>query len=428
MKNKKSFSLLEKALRSGLDSPLNRWFNKACNPRIPSFASAHSSAAWFLPFNGYRNRQSRLACTLGQKSAFSLAEATITLAVLGVIFAIIVPSIYTRHTENVRRTKLKKAVEVYSNAVVTMSSENNFHGSTDKMDSWGSANGCANVRSYFKIVQDGGTHCQFRTSDGVWWSFGPDKDGNLSGRLSKALVSFNKSDLTKAKAVDEITNDAFYLMTQFDEKQKARILDVAYSNYIGFSANIINNAKVYAFINKKKLTDYYNFCGNCDSENGGCKSCVHRNDEVCKNKKGACQLFYYNPDGKQLTYRGNCASDYIGCDGGYGDIPTVYTDRFKELNPDCSLGGNCDVQGSDCNYYVSCPNNNKSAFSETPDFAKVKINGIETNVYENFYLTNAYTKYTSCPIDTISQSQCTGETYTTLKYYKKPRDGTWMSV
>ena len=74
-----AFSLLEKALRSGLNSPLNRWFNKARNPRIPSFAFAHSSA-------------------------FSLAEAMVVLVIIAIVMAMAAPLI--AHKANTDQKRL----------------------------------------------------------------------------------------------------------------------------------------------------------------------------------------------------------------------------------------------------------------------------------------------------------------------------------
>ena len=75
----KGFSLLEKALRSGLNSPLNRWFNKARNPRIPSLAFAHSSA-------------------------FSLAEAMVVLVIIAIVMAMAAPLI--AHKANTDQKRL----------------------------------------------------------------------------------------------------------------------------------------------------------------------------------------------------------------------------------------------------------------------------------------------------------------------------------
>lgn len=319
--------------------------------------------------------------------AFSLAEATITLAVLGIIAAITIPLVYNRSVDS-KRTKIKKAMEVYSNAVNIMYSENNLKPNTDFIDGWGSNNDCANVRQYFKIIQNGDTQCQFKTSDGLWWSFGPDNNDNINGRLSKAIVAFNKNDLTKNKAVDEESNDAFFFMTQFDEKKRPRIFDVSYSNYVGWSANIINNAKVYAFINKKDMIDYYNFCSPCRSIDKECKSCINKE---CDGDK--CILEYFGEAGNFTGYRGCRASDLKGCGGQY---------RVDEIpNFPGHFSGNCDVQGTDCNFYIMKYNFD---VKPTPFY---KING--KTIYGTFKKFSDYKKYTSCDFDNRVTSKCTGE-------------------
>lgn len=188
-----------------------------------------------------------------QKNAFTMSEALITLSIIGVIAAITIPSIINNHKANINRTRLKKASEVYSNVIVMMTSENNIKANVNSLDAWGSKNACDNVRQYFKIVQTGGTGCQFKTSDGVWWSFGKDSTGKENGTLSKPIIAFKMGDLATAKAGADNNYDAFYFVTQFDANKKARVLDLKFGE-----DEELNNykAKVYAFMNKKGLNDY----------------------------------------------------------------------------------------------------------------------------------------------------------------------------
>ena len=92
MKQQKAFTFLVKLLRSGMDSLLRQWRSQARNPRIPSFASAHSSG-------------------------FTLAETLITLTILGVVAAITVPSLINKYIESSNRTKVKKAMAAYEKAL-----------------------------------------------------------------------------------------------------------------------------------------------------------------------------------------------------------------------------------------------------------------------------------------------------------------------
>ena len=362
-------------------------------------------------------KNQRKSC-VSEVLGFSLAEATITLAVLGVIAAITIPSIISRNTENTKRVKLKKAVEVYSNAIITMVEENNIKVRSDNniaLDGWGSENDCANVRQYFKIIKNGKTNCQFRTSDGVWWSFGgTDNNRQKIGSLSKALVAFKESDLTKAKAIDEESTDAFFLMTIFDDKKKARILDVAYSNYTGDSASIINTAKVYAFLNKKEMKDYYVFCPDKDHT----KSCI---ESFCTNngERDYCTLEYHDPNGKYTSYRSGCKNKLIACTAGQY--------KSRSLGNNYHFAGNCDTQGADCIYYIMHYDyvDDWMTKGPTPDFDKVD----NKNLYSNFKLRSDVQSWRDCDFYAQSIKDCKQAPKNLLSYrIPNDPDGTFMNV
>ena len=348
-------------------------------------------------------------------SGFSLAEATITLAILGVIAAITIPSVISKNVD-AKRVKLKKAVEVYSNAIVTITSENSIKANTNQLDIWGRENNCANVRQYFKIIQDGETPCQFRTSDGIWWSFGPDTESKYNGRLSKALVAFKKADLKKKKAIDDETNDAFFLTTLFDSKQKARIFDVAYNNFVGDSAAIINTAKVYAFINKDEMKKYFVFCKKNENT-----SCVNHLCVVNDQKKYTCTQAFYNNNGNLTTTRSGCKENIKGCIG--GDMKT------KDLGNDTIFNGNCDSQGSDCNYYIREIKyiSEWKSKGDAPDFDKDKN---DTSIYSKFKQQSSGTKYTDCDVNATSKNDCdtSNRFYNLLYAIPDDPNGAYMNV
>ena len=180
-------------------------------------------------------RQNDIKC-----AAFTVAEVIMTLSIIGIIATLTIPSIISRNTTNANRIKIKKAMDVYSNTIITMVQENNLKANTEVVDKWAKENNCAKIRMYIKAIDEGSSPCQFKTADGLWWDVG------VNGRVTKTIVAFKKENLTKEKAANEETYDAFFLMSQFDDKKRARIFDMQYSNYIGYSVNILNNAKVYA--------------------------------------------------------------------------------------------------------------------------------------------------------------------------------------
>ncbi len=98
---KAAFTPLVKAFRSGWDSLLCRWHSQAHNPRIPSFANAHSSA-------------------------FTLAETLITLSILGIVAAITIPVLIGRQVDFQNRSKVGKAMAAYERAINQMLIDNDL--------------------------------------------------------------------------------------------------------------------------------------------------------------------------------------------------------------------------------------------------------------------------------------------------------------
>ena len=316
---------------------------------------------------------------------FSLAEATITLAVLGIIASITIPSVMSR-TADTRRVKLKKALEVYSNAIIIMVNENGIKPNKKDLDNWGKENDCANVRQYFKIVQNGNNNCQFRTSDGVWWDFGSPKVKVSS--LSNTLVAFNQSDLDRETGWDEGTsNKAFFFHTEFDDKGKARIQDNAYSNYIGDMNGILDCAKTYAFINKKEMYDYYTVC----PSGGERKSCVSFDYNEIQKKYH--EAFYGNKSDVATDVRNNCSQKGEKCG------ITMKSEQLKNGNwlnhKNCSTRGYCD----DDEYRIA-----KGTLVATN--VSVNLGGTEDHVYSEKY---EWTTKTSCNISATTHADCKGD-------------------
>ncbi len=96
------------------------------------------------------------------KKAFTLAEILITLSILGLVAAIVLPTAINRAKDSANRTKLKKALSMYERAINNIVSDNDFK-DINTMDEWGLKDGgdnsktynCANAEKYFKIAQYG---------------------------------------------------------------------------------------------------------------------------------------------------------------------------------------------------------------------------------------------------------------------------------
>ena len=191
------------------------------------------------------------------KECFTLSETLITLSVLGIISAIVIPSMVRNHTENTNRVKLKKTVAVYEAAINKMAIE---HGLRDNnsLDEFGSDN-CKKTIEYFKIAEKTG-NCTFKSSDGVFWDI---------SNIRKAVVSFSEQTLNTETA-DSDANRAFYLISSFDTHNGAlRINDLASES----EEDKIATERLYDYISGKTKSSYIAAVNTCDS--------------ICKLKKGS---------------------------------------------------------------------------------------------------------------------------------------------
>ena len=181
---------------------------------------------------------------------FTLAETLITLTILGVVAAIIVPSLINKQIESANRTKVKKAMAVYEKALNQMIIDNDAKGSIKDVEGFATTDGCSGSRPYFKSVEDGNNNCQFKTADRVWWDITD---------IEKPIISFKKDDLTADNAGDSATKKAFYLIGRRDTNGILRIDDKGYEDSI-----TSGNAD-----NQKYMAKLYNFINNVEDSSGG---------------------------------------------------------------------------------------------------------------------------------------------------------------
>ena len=177
----------------------------------------------------------------GQKAAFTLAETMIVLVVLGVVAAITIPALVRNQMDAQNRTRLRKAMTVYDTAINKMVVENNFKSNTALTD-WGNGNNCVNTRTYFKSAQDGANNCIFRVSDGIWWDITD---------ITHPIIGLRESDLT-----DLNSSTRFGLVGHFAQDGSLRVNDVAYENAKGQEVDKNALAKLFAFVNNEKTSEY----------------------------------------------------------------------------------------------------------------------------------------------------------------------------
>ena len=236
------------------------------------------------------------------KKAFTLSEAIIVLAILGIVAALVIPQVVRRHIEASNRAKIKKSMTVYDFLISKIVMENDLR-SQELMQAWGSENNCANPKKYFKIAKvDDENPCKFQTNDKVWWD------------ISDIL----EPEITVEEPGGESNPLNFEAM--YDPNiGNFRVNDLAY-------ANTADKAKA---VKIKKLYDYLN---NVKEE----KTCDH----ICQFKRG---------DFDNIE---TCTSSFFGC-----WVTTVSTGN--------RLGKTLFLNNSSQNYIQVIYNNDDSLYSIT---------------------------------------------------------------
>lgn len=213
------------------------------------------------------------------KEAFTLSEILTTLAILGVVAAIMIPSSVKRTHESINKTKIKKSMEIYYNIISTASVENRLTSVAALRRFAG--NNCSTFSARFDKKR--GNNCRFSTSDGVWWDI---------TNIDFPIIAFDQRDLNEETAIGK-SPKAFHFMTSYDSRGIYRVNDIDYesrsegrydSDVFGYTqAKKGYSAKKLANILKPKphsdigtLDDY--IMGKCDFHSG--YSLDNASDEV----------------------------------------------------------------------------------------------------------------------------------------------------
>ena len=186
----------------------------------------------------FANAQNNEVVLCQKHAAFTLAETLTVLAIMGVVAALTIPSLYSRHTQSLNRTKIKKAMTVYDAAVKIMKAENKLYNET-KFDNFvNRLRNCGNTSKYF--IKTAGDGCQFKTSDGIWWDI---------TNIKKPVIAFSQKALNDAIASSADYKNSFYFVSSFDNENILRVNDIGYE-----SENNTPNAQflatLYDFVNK----------------------------------------------------------------------------------------------------------------------------------------------------------------------------------
>ena len=180
-------------------------------------------------------------------NAFTLAEAVAVLVLLGVVFAITIPSAINNANIKSRQLKLKKAVADYQKIVENIVVENDIP--RDEL-SFKNQVSCLLIRQYYKSVQtldaeDKG--CKFLSVNEIYWDFTD---------VTAPIVAFNPDYFTSEKALSD-ENTAFKMHAAFSDGG-IRVNDLGYEKEHGTDADYKNVSKIDCFMNNKtcKRSDF----------------------------------------------------------------------------------------------------------------------------------------------------------------------------
>ena len=183
-----------------------------------------------------------------RNSAFTLAEAISVLVLLGVVFAITVPSAINNANIKSRQLKLKKAVADYQKLVENLVVTNDIPRTTASFNAELLKDNCTLIRQNYKVASTiGDSGCKFLSVNEIYWDF---------TNPSEPIVAFNPDYFNESNAKSE-NNTAFIMSTKFTSDGSIRVNDLGYEKGLGKSDSYWNIAKIDCFTNNKTCKKVY---------------------------------------------------------------------------------------------------------------------------------------------------------------------------
>ena len=203
-------------------------------------------------------------------NAFTLAETMTVLIIIGIIASISLPVIIKKHSESVKRIKLKKAMTMYDNAIHNMYEGQGFLTKEAFLNWANSEENCAKTKTYFKRTdvmkfhdEDRKNDCVFKTIDGIWWDI-TKIDNPIIILDNKYINCLNGSTDTCSKATlqqlsktgTDSDTDIFTMSFQIDkETGMLHVNDKEFEEGVADNNdNMYYMTKLFSFVYEKKLT------------------------------------------------------------------------------------------------------------------------------------------------------------------------------
>ncbi len=138
------------------------------------------------------------------KPAFTLAEVLVTLAIVGVVSAMTVPTLVQNYQRDSYVTQLKKVYTELSQAAIKAAQDNNAVSLDESMFNKNHANGAKNfITNYFKVAKDCGTSLTPCFAD----SYKTMAGANFTLRNNPVYVA----SITNGAAISVVSNDFAYV-------------------------------------------------------------------------------------------------------------------------------------------------------------------------------------------------------------------------
>ena len=161
------------------------------------------------------------------KRAFTVSEALITLSLLGVIAAVLVPTVVSRHRQIETKVKIRKAMSEYDSFLRRIYAQNALTMRTnaqlkDAVMGTPTIN-CQSVYDNMTTIRRQNDGCKFMTSDNIWWQI------TATGNNLWTAVAATEADLdtiVRANQHGQSYGNGAWMFSAFDNEGRLYINDV----------------------------------------------------------------------------------------------------------------------------------------------------------------------------------------------------------
>ena len=178
---------------------------------------------------------------LKKKTAFTIAELTTVLVIMGTVLVITIPSFWLNHKKSEAKSKIRKSMAYYEAAFKKLAVDNNCMTDSCMKDTVKKQMTCDKIKRQFIVIEEEPydneekqTPCIFKTVENVWW--------NMT-EITNPHVAMKKSDLDNCEG-----DNICYMFFGHINKGIIRINDVGDRSLSDNDRNQLN--RLYRFIGR----------------------------------------------------------------------------------------------------------------------------------------------------------------------------------